>query len=115
MRLPCPASQIVPKEANFPSIPANLEFLLRVVHVAGGVFRASKTANPPMDGGSARSRKEDISMMYLLVVVVLVLLRNTRKTGTSRPREFLTLFGGTNVPFALLRRRPIKLRCETEL
>jgi hypothetical protein len=31
------------------------------------------------------------------------ILRNSRKTGTSRPREFLTLFRGTNVPFALLK------------
>ncbi len=34
--------------------------------------------------------------------VRLPLSRNSRKTGTSRPREFLTLFRGTNVPFALL-------------
>ena len=34
------------------------------------------------------------------------LLMNSRKTGTSRPREFLTLFRGTNVPFAL----PIRCR-----
>ncbi len=29
------------------------------------------------------------------------LKRNSRKTGTPRPREFLTLFRGTDVPFAL--------------
>jgi hypothetical protein len=27
--------------------------------------------------------------------------RNKRKTGKLRPREFLTLFGGMNVPFVL--------------